>query len=92
MTPDQILENKPEYTSRPAKENMSRSALKAITWRIFGTMDTLLISFLITGKFLIALSIGAVELITKTLLYFMHERIWNRINWGKNGKTSNFHD
>ena len=60
-----------------------RSILKAISWRIIGTLDTFLISFLITGKFKFAISISGIELLTKFSLYFMHERIWNRIKFGK---------
>ncbi|MFA5796384.1 MAG: DUF2061 domain-containing protein [Candidatus Shapirobacteria bacterium] len=64
-------------------ERKRRSILKAISWRIIGTLDTFLISFLITGKFKFAISISGIELLTKFSLYFMHERIWNRIRFGK---------
>ena len=64
-------------------ERKRRSILKAISWRIIGTLDTFLISFLITGKFKFAISISSIELLTKFSLYFMHERIWNRIKFGK---------
>ena len=60
-----------------------RSLIKALTWRAIGTLDTILISFILTGKIKLALSIGAVELITKTILYYLHERIWNKIQFGK---------
>ena len=60
-----------------------RSIVKALSWRVTGTVDTILISFFITGKLKLAISIGVVELITKTTLYFIHERIWNRIRFGK---------
>lgn len=60
-----------------------RSIIKALSWRVTGTFDTILISFFITGKLKLAISIGVVELITKTTLYFIHERIWNRIRFGK---------
>jgi uncharacterized membrane protein len=61
-----------------------RSALKAITWRIIGTIDTFLISLLITKKPFIAASIASFEVATKTILYYFHERGWNRIQWGRN--------
>ena len=64
-------------------ERKRRSILKAISWRIIGTLDTFLISFLITGKFKFAISISGIELLTKFSLYFMHERVWNRIKFGK---------
>lgn len=64
-------------------EKHYRSVLKAISWRTVGTLDTMLISFLITGKLTWAISIGFVEVFTKMFLYYMHERIWNKIHVGK---------
>lgn len=64
-------------------ENRKRSIFKAISWRITGTMDTFLLSWLITGKPKIAASISIAELITKTLLYYLHERVWNKIKYGR---------
>jgi uncharacterized membrane protein len=57
-----------------------KSALKAITWRIVGTIDTMIISYLITGKITVALSIGSIEVFTKMVLYYFHERIWAHIH------------
>lgn len=57
--------------------------VKAISWRIVGTIDTIAISWLLTGEVSTALAIGSVELITKMALYVGHERIWNKINFGK---------
>lgn len=53
-----------------------RHILKTITWRVVGTIDTILLSWLITGSFKIGLSIGGVEVITKMILYYLHERFW----------------
>ncbi len=64
-------------------ENVHRSIVKTISWRIIGTIDTVLISWLITGTLYVAFSIGLIELVSKMLLYFLHERIWNKIKWGK---------
>lgn len=64
-------------------ENHSRSLLKAFSWRATGTLDTIVISFIVTGKIKLALSIGFVELFTKIGLYYCHERVWNRIQFGK---------
>ena len=61
----------------------SRSALKAITWRVIGTLDTFLISLFITKKPFVAASIASVEVVTKTILYYFHERGWNKIQWGR---------
>ncbi len=55
------------------------SLLKTISWRIVGTLDTLLISYLITGDLGLAASIGGIEIFSKMLLYFIHERVWNKI-------------
>ena len=64
-------------------EHKKRSIAKAISWRTLGTLDTMLISYFVTGSPLAAVSIGASELITKTLLYYFHERAWNKINFGR---------
>ena len=57
-----------------------RSSLKAVSWRTTGTMDTIVISSLVTRKMKLAVSIGFIELFTKVCLYYAHERIWNRIS------------
>ena len=64
-------------------EKHYRSVLKAISWRTVGTLDTMLISYLITGKLTWAISIGFVEVFTKMFLYYIHERLWNKIRIGK---------
>ena len=58
--------------------SLKRSLLKTISWRVIGTLDTIIISYLITGTIVNALSIGGAELISKMVLYFLHERMWNR--------------
>ena len=66
------------------EERHYRSVAKAISWRVTGTLDTIVISFLITGgQTKIAISIGLVELFTKVALYYLHERIWNRLAFGR---------
>lgn len=74
---------KSSYKTDVASEKPTRSVLKSISWRIIGTLDTILISWFITGKLDLAFSIGSIELVTKMVLYFFHERIWNSIKWGK---------
>jgi len=64
-------------------EKHYRSFCKAISWRCTAFVDTMLISFLITGKLKLALSISIAEVITKLGLYYLHERIWNKISFGK---------
>lgn len=68
------------------KEKRYRSILKAVSWRITGTLDTFVISFLVTGKFRFALSISFFEIFTKITLYYLHERLWNRISTGRASK------
>ena len=66
-----------------AVEKHWRSLAKAISWRVTGTIDTIIISWLITRQFKFALSIGFVEVFTKMFLYYFHERVWNRIKAGR---------
>lgn len=60
-----------------------RSVVKAVSWRTLGTIDTIIISWLITGKLTFAISIGAVEVFTKMFLYYFHERLWNKFKFGR---------
>lgn len=83
MIVKQIIKNKIEYNVKERSEKTVRSIVKSISWRVVGTIDTVLISWLITGEIRTAFSIGAIELVTKMVLYFFHERIWNTIKWGK---------
>jgi uncharacterized membrane protein len=62
-------------------ETPIRSLAKAISWRVTGTVDTFIISWLITGQALLASGIAFTEIITKIFLFWAHERIWNEINW-----------
>jgi uncharacterized membrane protein len=57
-----------------------KSIMKSISWRIVGTLDTMLISYFITGKITVAVSIGSIEVFTKTILYYFHERLWAHIH------------
>jgi uncharacterized membrane protein len=68
------------------REAHTRSLVKAISWRIAGSIDTFVISFIITGHIALASSIAGTELITKVLLYYFHERIWAIIPWGRSAK------
>ena len=76
MLVDKIYSSKSESSDAPAK-----SMVKAISWRIIGTIDTILISWLLTGTLSMALSIGSIEVFSKFFLYYGHERIWNMIKW-----------
>ena len=72
-----------EKVKGQSEEKIKRSLVKTISWRVVGTIATIVISYLITGALTLAFSIGFVELISKLILYFFHERAWNKIKWGK---------
>jgi uncharacterized membrane protein len=64
-----------------------RHLVKTISWRIIGTLDTMFISWVITGSWKWGLAIGGVEIFTKMILYFLHERAWYRFSkFGLNKK------
>jgi uncharacterized membrane protein len=62
--------------------SVKRHVAKTITWRLLGTIDTMIIGWFITGNPIIGLKIGGVEVITKLFLYYFHERLWFRLNLG----------
>ena len=64
-------------------EKPYRSFVKALSWRATGTVDTIVVSYIVTGKIKLAMSIGCVELFTKICLYYIHERVWNNIPLGR---------
>lgn len=64
-----------------------RHIAKAITWRIVGTIDTMLLAWIISGNPLIGLKVGGAEVLTKMLLYYLHERVWFKVNLSKDGKV-----
>lgn len=72
----------------PIRETHSRSLLKAISWRITGSVDTFVLSWIITGSLVFAGSIASVEVITKIVLYYLHERLWGIIPFGRRSSTS----
>lgn len=60
-----------------------RSFIKGVSWRILGTIDTIIISYFVTGQWMNAIKIGAFEIITKVLLFYVHERVWGNVKWGR---------
>ena len=60
-----------------------RSLIKAISWRVTGTVDTIVVSYFVTGKVKTALAIGLVEVFTKIMLYYCHERVWEKLSFGR---------
>ena len=62
---------------------LKRSFIKTITWGVIATLDTYFISWCITGKLVFAGAIASLEILTKMFLYFLHERGWAKIKWGR---------
>lgn len=65
-----------------ANDSKVRHLLKTVSWRVVGTVDTMLLAWLISGNPMIGLKVGMAEVVTKMLLYYLHERGWYRINYG----------
>lgn len=66
-----------------APEAHSRSLLKAVSWRVLGSIDTFVISYFVTHQLVFAASIASVETVTKVLLFYFHERVWAVVPWGR---------
>lgn len=67
-----------------------RHIIKTISWRFIGTLDTVILSSIITGDIKLGMSIGGVEVITKMILYFLHERAWYKFSdFGVNKNNKN---
>ena len=64
-------------------DTSKRSLVKTISWRLTGSGATFIISWLISGNFAVAGTIAVIQLTSNTILYYIHERIWNRIKWGR---------
>ena len=64
-------------------DSIVRSLVKTISWRLTGTFCTFLISFIILGDITASSTIALIQLIFNTIMFYIHERIWNIIKWGK---------
>lgn len=60
-----------------------RSLIKAVSWRVVGSLDTFMLSLLVTGSAKYAVSIASAEALTKIVLYYLHERVWRLVKWGR---------
>jgi uncharacterized membrane protein len=65
------------------RESHVRSVGKAISWRIVGSIDTFVISLLITGSYVAAGSVASLETVSKVVLYYFHERAWSALWFGR---------
>jgi uncharacterized membrane protein len=84
--------NKNQQEHFEGKDSPSRSITKAISWRVIATLTTFLITFIIfrrytdrtlTEVFETASFVAGIEIIAKILFYYLHERMWQNIRWGK---------
>ena len=64
-------------------DSQKRTIAKTLTWRVTASLTTFIIAWILTGDFLIGVSIGTIEAVAKIFLYYFHERIWNNISWDK---------
>ena len=64
-------------------ETHARSIAKAVSWRIVATLTTTLLVFVFTGNLAVSGGVGLTELLTKTVIYYAHERVWNAISFGR---------
>jgi len=78
---DSVVKGKIE--KQELRDSNLKSILKTISWRIVGTVDTIMISYFITGEVSLALSIGSVEVFSKIVLYYFHERAWSSVKLKK---------
>jgi uncharacterized membrane protein len=69
------------------RDSRKRHLIKTISWRIIGTLDTMLLAWWISGNPLIGLKVGFVEVLSKMLLYYLHERLWFRMDYGLDNRT-----
>jgi uncharacterized membrane protein len=65
------------------RDSHARSIVKGISWRAVGSADTILLSFIVTGDLGSSFAIGVTEVFTKIIIYYLHERVWDRIPWGR---------
>lgn len=64
-------------------EQRTRSIFKALSWRVIATTTTVIAVFIVTGKWEVALGVGAIEGTAKILFYYFHERAWLKVSWGQ---------
>jgi uncharacterized membrane protein len=65
-------------------DTTKRSIAKALTWRALASLATFIISYMLTGSIAAATGIASVQVFVNLFLYYIHERIWNKIDWGQN--------
>ena len=76
----------------PIAQSNKRHILKTVTWRIIGTLSTIILAIWIWGDSIQSLQIGGAETITKSLLYYFHEKFWYRLQFGLDNKRQKRRD
>ncbi|MDF1795405.1 MAG: DUF2061 domain-containing protein [Coxiellaceae bacterium] len=72
-----------QKTQKKPSDKHYRSLAKSLSWRICATITTMVISYFVTGSIAVALSIGSIEVFAKLILFYLHERAWNGVNFGR---------
>ena len=70
-------------TTKLSGEAHSRTIVKAISWRALATLTTMTIVFLFTRRIMLSLGVGLAEIIAKITFCYLHERVWDKVSWGK---------
>jgi len=65
------------------QEKKQRSIVKAITWRFIATLTTMALVFIFTKEWKLSLGVGVLDVVIKLCFYYLHERGWNKVQWGK---------
>lgn len=65
------------------EETHARSIVKGFSWRILATTITIILVFVFTGEVILAFGVGGLEFFSKFIVYYLHERVWNKIKWGR---------
>lgn len=71
------------YVDKNMSELHKRTLVKTISWRVVATTTTMGLVYLFTGELSLSLGVGVLEVVSKMLLYYVHERMWNRVDWGE---------
>ena len=72
----------PEHIEGTGHAGKKRSLVKTLTWRVLATTDTIIIARVITGSWTVGFGIASIEVVTKMVLYYLHERGWAALDWG----------
>lgn len=81
---ESLIREKEQIEKSLQRDKPIRSLAKAVSWRVTGSLDTIMISWLFTSNVNTAMAIGLTEVMTKTFLYYFHERAWNKVRIGIN--------